>query len=80
LQFDSGNLKSVAEQLHQKSPDKAIIIAGDDDIKNKTNVGREKAADAAEAVEGIAIFPTYAPKEQLEQGLSDFNDLRSGPR
>ncbi len=73
--FDSGNLKSVAEQLHQKFPDKAIIIAGDDDIKNKTNVGREKAADAAEAVGGIAIFPTFAPKEQLQQGLSDFNDL-----
>ncbi len=73
--FDSGNLKSVAEQLHQKYPDKAIIIAGDDDIKNKINVGREKAQEAAEAVGGTAIFPTFAPKEQIEKGLSDFNDL-----
>ena len=73
--FDSGNLKSVAEQLHQKYPDKAIIIAGDDDIKNEKNVGREKAQEAAEAVGGTAIFPTFAPKEQIEKGLSDFNDL-----
>lgn len=30
--FDSGNLKTVAEKLHQKYPDKPIIIAGDDDV------------------------------------------------
>jgi putative DNA primase/helicase len=29
--YDSGNLLSVATALHQRYPDKAIIIAGDDD-------------------------------------------------
>lgn len=29
--YDSGNLISVATALHERYPDKAIIIAGDDD-------------------------------------------------
>jgi len=30
--YDSGNLLSVATALHQRNPDKTIIIAGDDDL------------------------------------------------
>lgn len=65
--FDSGNLPAVAKALHEKYPDKPIIIAGDDDrsqlMTHGGNPGREKALEAAEAVGGTAVFPTFAPGE-----------------
>lgn len=65
--FDAGNLGAVARDLHAKFPDKPIIIAGDDDqhlvITQGTNPGRTKAEEAARAVGGMAIFPTFAPGE-----------------
>jgi len=77
--FDSGNLKDVALALHEKYPNKPIVIAGDDDKKqeqqNGQNPGREKATAAAQAVGGSAVFPIFAPGEQQSKGLSDFNDL-----
>ena len=53
--FDSGNLVSVAKELHAKYPEKQIIIAGDDDNKHLElthgiNPGRSKAEEAARAV------------------------------
>lgn len=75
--FDAGNLKSVATSLHEKYPDKPIIIAGDDDRKleetQKINPGKTKAIEAAAAVNGKAIFPVFAPGEGRK--LTDFNDL-----
>jgi putative DNA primase/helicase len=38
--YDSGNLLSVATALHQRYPDKAIVIAGDDDHRIENNPGR----------------------------------------
>lgn len=65
--FDSGNLPAVAKALHEKFPDKPVIIAGDDDrhqiITQGTNPGRTKAEAAAMAVGGTAIFPIFAPGE-----------------
>jgi putative DNA primase/helicase len=72
--YDSGNLLAVATALHQRYPDKAIIIAGDDDHRIENNPGREKALAAAEAVAGVAIFPNLSA-EQRAKGLTDFNDL-----
>jgi putative DNA primase/helicase len=72
--YDSGNLLSVATALHQRYPDKAIVIAGDDDHRTENNPGREKGLAAAEAVAGVAIFPNLSA-EQRAQGLTDFNDL-----
>ncbi|MXS77914.1 DUF1738 domain-containing protein [Nitrosomonas sp. JL21] len=77
--FDSGNLPKVAQDLHDAYPDKPIIIAGDDDrhlesTQNK-NPGREKASEAAQLVDGVAVFPLFAPGEQIEFNFSDFNDL-----
>jgi putative DNA primase/helicase len=72
--YDSGNLLSVATALHQRNPDKAIIIAGDDDHEAVNNSGREKALAAAEAVAGVAIFPNLSA-EQRGKGFTDFNDL-----
>jgi putative DNA primase/helicase len=79
--FDSGNLVPVAQDLHDKCPDKPIIIAGDNDreveIKQGINPGRVKAEEAAIAVGGKAIFPIFAPGEQDANpaAYSDFNDL-----
>lgn len=79
--FDSGNLLPVAQALHQKYPDKPIIIAGDDDLNVGAtlgiNPGRVKATEAARAVEGKAIFPVFSPGEQSAESkaFTDFNDL-----
>ena len=72
--FDSGNLLAVATALHERWPDKGIMIAGDDDHKLENNPGRVKALEAATAVNGVAIFPELSA-EQREQGMTDFNDL-----
>lgn len=77
--FDSGNLPKVAQDLHDAYPNKPIIIAGDDDLHLKStqnkNPGREKALEAAQLVNGVAVFPVFAPGEQVLNKLSDFNDL-----
>jgi len=77
--FDSGNLIPVAKLLHDKYPDKPIVIAGDDDqhlvALNGKNTGRDKAQEAARLVNGIAVFPVFATNEQASQKFSDFNDL-----
>jgi len=77
--FDSGNLSKVAQDLHEKYPHKSIIIAGDDDHHLEStlgkNPGKEKALDAAALVNGVAVFPVFAPSEQVSKKLNDFNDL-----
>jgi phage/plasmid primase-like uncharacterized protein len=72
--FDSGNLLAVATALHERWPDKGIMITGDDDHKLENNPGRMKALEAMAAVNGVAIFPELSA-EQREQGMTDFNDL-----
>jgi putative DNA primase/helicase len=65
--FDSGNLPLVAQALHQKFPDKPIVIAGDDDrhleLTLGVNPGRTKAEEAAALVGGKALLPIFAPGE-----------------
>ena len=79
--FDSGNLIHVAKALHEKFPDKPIIIAGDDDkhlaATHGINPGRSKAEEAAKAVGGKVLLPIFAPGEQAAnpKGFTDFNDL-----
>jgi putative DNA primase/helicase len=72
--FDSGNLLPVATALRQRYPEKAIVIAGDDDHRIENNPGLKKALAAAEAVAGVAIFLNLTT-EQRAKGLIDFNDL-----
>ncbi|MDD4616159.1 MAG: DUF5710 domain-containing protein, partial [Alphaproteobacteria bacterium] len=66
--FDSGNVPSVAKDLHEKFPDKPILIAGDDDrhleMSLGYNPGRKHAEEAAKAVGGVVVFPIFAPSEQ----------------
>jgi len=79
--FDSGNLVPVAKALHEKYPDKPIVIAGDDDkhleATQGVNPGRRKAEEAARAVGGKLLLPIFAPGEQATnpKGFTDFNDL-----
>lgn len=79
--FDSGNLKAVAKALHEKYPQKPIIIAADDDkhleLSQGVNPGKEKAREAADAADGFLVLPTFAPNEQSlnPKQFSDFNDL-----
>ena len=66
--FDSGNLPLVAKQLQEKYPDKLMVIAGDNDLHQEMtegkNPGKQKALSAAVDVNGVAIFPVFAPGEQ----------------
>ena len=79
--FDAGKLLHVAQALHEKFPDKPILIAGDDDrhleATQGINPGRLKAEAAAKAVGGTAIFPIFAPGESTSnpKSFTDFNDL-----
>jgi len=77
--FDSGNLPKVAQDLHHKYPHKPIVIAGDDDYHLEStlgkNPGKEKALEAAALVNGVAVFPVFAPSERDSKKLNDFNDL-----
>jgi putative DNA primase/helicase len=79
--FDAGNLQAVAEALHAKHPDKPVLIVADDDQAQEQqrgqNPGRDKAQQAANAVQGRVVLPIFAPGEQLERPkqFSDFNDL-----
>lgn len=65
--FDSGNLAPVAQALHQKFPDKPVVIAGDDDrhleMVQGMNPGRTKAEEAARLVGGNVLLPIFAPGE-----------------
>ena len=64
----------MATALHERWPDKRIMIAGDDDHKLENNPGRVKALEAALAVHGMVVFPN-STAEQREKGMTDFNDL-----
>ena len=73
--FDSGNLKAVAEAIHAKFPERPILIAADNDHSNKMgNVGMRKAEEAAKAVGGSFVAPTFS-KDQMARKLTDFDDL-----
>lgn len=72
--FDAGNLQHVARALRQLHPAALLAVCGDDDQDTEqqtgTNPGRVKAAAAARAAHGLALFPKGLPA-----GGSDFNDL-----
>lgn len=77
--FDAGNLEPVAKALRAKFPDKAILIAGDDDRSADKNPGREQAIKAARAVGGEVVLPVFASGEQARdpKRFSDFNDIKT---
>ena len=81
IAFNAGNLQAVALSVRAAHPDARIVIAGDND-HHKTrelgaygqpiaNVGRVAAEEAAAAVGGFALVPTFAP----DDASTDWNDL-----
>ncbi len=77
--FDAGNLEPVARVLREKFPEKALLIAGDDDRRTPgRNPGREQATKAAEAVNAHLVMPTFASGEQARdpKRFSDFCDVK----
>lgn len=78
--FDAGNLAAVATALHNKFPDKPVIIAGNSDQHQEASPGRvgyTKAQEAAKVSGGRVLTPIFAPGEVAAnpQGFTDFNDL-----
>ncbi|MEB2158952.1 zincin-like metallopeptidase domain-containing protein [Xanthomonas campestris pv. campestris] len=82
--FDSGNLLPVATGLREAFPDRTIYIAGDNDHKLEgttingkvqDNIGVVKAKEAAAAVGGLAIIPSFAKDDPG----SDWNDVAMKP-
>jgi putative DNA primase/helicase len=72
--FDSGNLLAVATALHERWPDKGIMIAVDDDHKLENNPVARKGSGSGPGCGWGAVFPN-STAEQREKGLTDFNDL-----
>ena len=55
---DSGNLEKIAPQLRKIYGDAATIcFAADNDHKNKTNIGVEKATRAAQKISALVKYP-----------------------
>ena len=80
--IDAGNLIHVAKSICELNPTAKIIIAGDNDIGNDKNTGKEKAIEAAQAVNGFYSIPDtyykcdwddYRQQFGLEKAKQDFN-------
>ncbi|MDX8383523.1 MAG: DUF3631 domain-containing protein, partial [Ghiorsea sp.] len=70
--FNAGNLHKVAQAIRNKHPDTKIIIAADNDQKNKVNAGLEAAYKAAELVVGVIALPVG------KEGFNvDWNDIHA---
>ena len=70
--FDAGNLLPVAEVIRKKYPDAEIIFCADNDSIKGHRVGEVKAKQAAFAISGSVVLPTF---KNLEGKPTDFNDL-----
>jgi phage/plasmid primase-like uncharacterized protein len=79
--FNAGNLQAIALAIRGLHPNARLIVAGDNDHQKprtlnahgrpKPNVGRVAAEEAAAAVGGFALLPTFAPDDPG----TDWNDL-----
>jgi phage/plasmid primase-like uncharacterized protein len=72
--YSADNVATVAMAIHERYPNKIIIIAGDDEHQAPGNPRKTKALQAAAAVGGVAILPDLT-EEQKRQGFTDFNQL-----
>ena len=70
--FDSGNLKSVVEAIHEKYPKLKIAICADNDCYDNANIGLEKAKEAALIANARVIVPQF---KNVFSKPTDFNDL-----
>ena len=70
--FHAGNLPTVAEAFREKYPEALLLIAGDDDHNkpSEKNVGRQKAEEAAQKVNGYTLLPAFGKNDSG----TDWND------
>lgn len=81
--FNAGNLLAVAKAMRAKYPSAQLLIAADNDqwtvVRGKrTNVGVERAKDAADEVGAVVRWPVFAADDP--ERPTDWNDyaLRHG--
>src|SRR5271165_3940159 len=76
--FDAGNVPHAARALRERFPNAAMVIAADNDVALSQgqghNPGLAKATEAAEATGAALMVPRFSDQE-IEHGLTDFNDL-----
>ena len=75
--FDAGNLIPVAKRMRALLPDARIVIAADNDqwtTRPMVNPGMTRAAEAAEAIDGILVAPLF---RSVDTKPTDFNDLHA---
>lgn len=76
IAFDAGNLLPVATAISKKYRAAKILICADDDYLTGGNPGVTAASNAALAVSGAYIAPTFAV-DRAGKKLTDFNDLQA---
>lgn len=70
--FDSGNIEPVVADLRTTYPAKTFIIAADNDVHGKENVGKRAAEKTAAQYGCAVVLPRFRAKDYL---ATDFNDL-----
>lgn len=73
--FDCGNLPKVAKVAKDLYLGAKIVIAADNDQFTDNNPGMKAANDAANAIHGLIVHPTFAESEVSAGKPTDFNDL-----
>jgi putative DNA primase/helicase len=68
IAFHAGNLLSVAKSIRADHSNLVIVIAADNDHEKSSNVGMEKAIEAAQEIGALITLPPNIT------GVSDFND------
>lgn len=74
--FDAGNLMPVATALAHHYPRAKILICADDDYLTEGNPGVTKASNAALAVNGAWVAPSFTADREGKK-ITDFNDLHT---
>lgn len=82
--FNAGNLRPVAEKMHQSLPANIpVIIAADNDV-SQTGINKARAAAEVFGQRATVIMPEFTPEQILQHQQqsgqdslpSDFNDLQ----
>ncbi|WP_117148001.1 LPD7 domain-containing protein [Pseudomonas coronafaciens] len=74
MTIDAGNMVAVAKVLNQQYPDSRHLFMADFDHAKDVNKGLIMANEAAIAVGGQVLHPTFNDAE-IARGFTDFNDL-----
>ena len=74
MTVDAGNMPKVAEKVNAAYPKAKHLFLADNDHSNQINKGMQKAREAANLVGGFWLTPNLSA-EEMEHGLTDFNDL-----